>query len=1057
MISAQKKKDILLELENNRSKSEIAKKFGVSRNSLYIWEKEKNRQSKAGSENNGNYRRGKKHHRAVYPQAEKEVIRLIVAHPEWGCRKYALVLKSKGINLGYYGVNQLLNRLSANTYELRKNFSRNYVAPGRLQPDVKLEVARKAVEDKRGVSELSKEYNISRDTIYKWKQIYQKATARGDVGIKNFENNYVNGDNHPKAVYPKITENILEAVRNEPKLSAHELSKVFPVSVYTIWKILDRNNLNSYQQRLAYSEIGKEEVQKVSSETAWTDKPKIVTEQFLPSRAPAPPPTRSSIIKTFFASFIIVFLLSYGSASWVKLVVQTPNISVSIGLVFATIALVMGSFFFIYSIKYYITLAVVLSFSQQEGYIPEKEGEGRKKGFLSWILGMSKGNGNGNGKNGKSGPVGLEPNLEHVKLKRYPFISVQIPFYNEKRVVERSIIAATSFDYKGEYEVILCDDSTDETTGIIREYQRKHLAKGEYLKVVRNDKEGWELTAVEVRPGVTLKHLHRTSRSGFKGAALGLALTLVNPKTEFISVFDADFVPYPDTLQLFMKYFKVQNNMKEDYKGSNVAAVCGYQWHVLNKSENWITRGVRTEYAGSYVVERSGQEILGSMKLIHGSVYAIRRDALEAVGWETSITEDFELTLKLYNAGYKVVYTPYIQAPAECVSTLKRLIRQRMRWSEGHSFNVKKMFKKLVLNPHLTGMEKLEFMYLTPYYLQAFFFLAGTISWLLAETIFKARLPFWTVLWGWSLVLTNMLSLPLMNAVGLFLEEGEGKDYSGLASFILLSYIMVPFQAYASIKGFFEPKEGTWFRTPKTGVITDVFKRGSFYRFISGILPGKDGSNARLPVDSVQMNSSISKYMALQTANNQFNSFEIKPKRVGWIGKASLSLLLVITVTTYSFTRGVPEVLATNPDTTQYLTNDTTASLSNSWTLSGIDSGSDSQTSLTLPKGSTLQRYAYEPNVSGGSTPETACGDGNATGKGWIFDTPFEAGGNIGSGVWQFAFDESDSPNAQASGVLEVCAYRVTLSGGAITGSTLLFDTGGDGTWPSTDIIDNAR
>src|SRR3990167_5628547 len=74
----------------------------------------------------------------------------------------------------------------------------------------------------------------------------------------------------------------------------------------------------------------------------------------------------------------------------------------------------------------------------------------------------------------------------------------------------------------------------------------------------------------------------------------------------------------------------------------------------------------------------------------------IRRDVLESVGWGNSITEDFQLTLKLYEKGYKVVYTPYVQAPAEAVSTIKRLIRQRMRWAEGHSYNVKRMFKRLM-------------------------------------------------------------------------------------------------------------------------------------------------------------------------------------------------------------------------------------------------------------------------------------------------------------------------------------------------------------------------
>src|SRR3989338_5061054 len=480
--------------------------------------------------------------------------------------------------------------------------------------------------------------------------------------------------------------------------------------------------------------------------------------------------------------------------------------------------------------------------------------------------------------------MGLKPNLDNIVLTKYPFVSIHIPLFNEKNVVERAIKAAANFEYgepastrgestRGRYEVILADDSTDETTDIIDNYLKQFNGSSARLPAGQVKQDQYTLTTAEVRPGVTVKHLHRSTRSGFKGGALSLALQLTDPRAEFISVFDADFVPYPDTLTLFLKYFEASKksndhvaavqpfdspstslgiNAQGQHLGNNIAAVQGYQWHVLNKSENWITRGVRSEYAGSYVIERSGEEIYGGLKQISGSVYMIRKDILQSIGWGTSITEDFELTLKLYEKGYKVLYTPYIQAPAECVSTIKRLKRQRMRWAEGHSHNIRRMFMRLVFGQwslvngqkkftqsRLTLSEKLEFLYLSPYYLQAFFFIVGTISWFISETIFPARLPFWTALWGWSLVLTNFISLPLMNGVGLFLEESEERDYLGLASFIALSYLLVPFQAYAAIKGFLERAEGPWFRTPKTGRITDVITKGRFYRFIRGIFPGR--------------------------------------------------------------------------------------------------------------------------------------------------------------------------------------------------------------------------
>ncbi|HKZ40235.1 MAG TPA: glycosyltransferase family 2 protein, partial [Candidatus Hodarchaeales archaeon] len=348
---------------------------------------------------------------------------------------------------------------------------------------------------------------------------------------------------------------------------------------------------------------------------------------------------------------------------------------------------------------------------------------------------------------------------------------------------------------------------------------------------------------------------------------------------EFVIIFDADFIPYADTITQFLKYFKAATgrlNSFQDYYDSKTAAIQGYQWHVLNKSENWVTRGVRSEFAGSYVMERSGNEIFGGLKMIAGSVYMIRRDVLQTFGWGTSITEDFQLTLKIYEAGYKVVYTPYIQAPSECVSTVKRLIRQRMRWAEGHSFNVKKMFGRLLRTPYMNVPEKVEFLYLSPYYLQSFFFIVGTLAWFLSEAVFHARLPFWTALWGWSLVFSNMLSLPLMNSVGLFLEEAEEKDFLGLISFVGMSYLLVPFQAYASVKGLLEEEEGGWFRTPKSGKITDTIARGTFYRWLRGLLPRRRDIMPISQVEAVQPIPNL--YISLRTAQNSFQSFSASQK-----------------------------------------------------------------------------------------------------------------------------------------------------------------------------------
>jgi len=328
------------------------------------------------------------------------------------------------------------------------------------------------------------------------------------------------------------------------------------------------------------------------------------------------------------------------------------------------------------------------------------------------------------------------------------------------------------------------------------------------------------------------------------------------------------------------------------------------------------------------VIERSGNEIYQGLKQIAGSVFMIRADLLRLpqYQWGTSITEDFELTLKLYRDGYKVVYTPYIQAPSECVSTLKRLVRQRMRWAEGHSHNIRKHFMEMLFgrwtsviarnevtkqspeveiaassptapsrndskkwfSSQLSLTEKLEFLYLAPYYLQSCFFVLGTLFWFVSEMVFKVRLPFWTQVWGWSLVLTNLLSLPLMNTVGMFLEEAEEKDYAGIPAFLLLSYILAPFQAYAAIKGFLEVEEGPWFRTPKTGKITDTFKRGRFYLWVSRILdrPKPAHTQAKVGLRLPEL---------------------VRPPKLAQAGNAVLAILLTLTIILTSLAGFIPQ------------------------------------------------------------------------------------------------------------------------------------------------------
>ncbi len=467
---------------------------------------------------------------------------------------------------------------------------------------------------------------------------------------------------------------------------------------------------------------------------------------------------------------------------------------------FPVLGLAFGLLFFAYATKYYGSVAIILLFAGENGLVngnANTHDKGLRNGLLN---GLRKTFGNGID-NAVTGAYRPDPEPQ-------PFVSVHLPLYNETTVVDRLLTACTSLDYDN-YEVVVADDSTDETTQIVERWAEK--------------------------PRVKLSR--RQERTGFKGGALQAAIRHMDPRTEFIVVFDADFMPAPDIINQFLAYFYTENQDGERHANDEIAVVQGYQWHMLNASENWITRGIRAEFSGSYVIERPAQELLGSMKMISGSVFMIRADVLRKHRWGRSITEDWELTLRLYLDGYKVLYTPFIQAPAECVSNFRQLARQRMRWAEGHTYNVKRYFCQILRSPNLSVREKVEFLYYAPYYLQSIFFIIGTTSWFISEFVVRRHLPYWTALLGWCLVFSNLFSLVLMNLSGLFWERGVRRSWAGILSFLVLGNLLVPVQAYAALKGLLEEDEGGWHRTAKTGRITEIIGKLRFGKKLRKLLP----------------------------------------------------------------------------------------------------------------------------------------------------------------------------------------------------------------------------
>ncbi|MDP2632399.1 MAG: glycosyltransferase family 2 protein, partial [Candidatus Curtissbacteria bacterium] len=910
-------------VERGKSISSIASKLGCCRQSLYLWVQKYKKNPQHGEKSlSGKWVRGAKHPRKISWKVEKHVLDLVVKYPDLGIDGLEEKLKELGFKIAHHGIYNILLRYGLQTKELRHRFSLNHpvktVFGAAISPASRVKIIEEYLSGGKHIAEICRIWNISRPTFYSWLKRYKEvAVLEGEEPdvISALARHYKRGYEHHRSLGENVRDLILNIVREHPEYSVHKIYATVPrvnnnpvAGNHGIFNIFRREGLSKLASRLRFA-------QKVTPEGVNVaplyvpEMPMYRLRQLIAPFLTVPRLvslfTRGQIFLVFilFSTFYVYKMLSY--------IVSSPQGS-PVGTFFASISITFGLLFLLYSMKYYISVLMVLRLAQTAGSLPEPARETEKKRnrlesifakFASMTSWRSA---------GAKNP--LLVNLNEVHLHSRPFVSIHVALYNEKRVVERLIRACESQEWFADssqqtadsskrlanYEVVIADDSTDETTAIAKQILS---ADGRILDRTHFDSEmEIYVSSPPVGSGKpTVKLIHRFSRSGFKGAALQRALENTDSRAQYISVFDADFVPYPDTIEQFMKSFQEVCGGLDQVTKSNIAAVQGYQWHVLNKSQTWVTRGVRAEYAGSYVIERSGEEIYGGLKQIAGSVYCIRADVLREFGWGKSITEDFELTLRLYEKGYKVVFTPYIQTPAEAVSTIKKLIRQRMRWAEGASFNVKIMFGRMLGSPNLTRAEKFEFAYLAPYYLQAAFFVVGTFAWFISEAVLGARLPFWTAAFGWSLVFTNMLALPLMNIIGLFLEESDERDYTGILSFIALSYIVVPFQAYAAIKGFVQSSEGPWFRTPKTGTVTDTFDRSGFGKFFGNIFSGRaavETMSETINPPEVGFGFAFSPIKA--------ESFKIRPRHVRYIGNLTLGLIIVITIAMSLFAPFIP-------------------------------------------------------------------------------------------------------------------------------------------------------
>jgi len=312
------------------------------------------------------------------------------------------------------------------------------------------------------------------------------------------------------------------------------------------------------------------------------------------------------------------------------------------------------------------------------------------------------------------------PKEPAARFHQLPRVTIQLPIYNERYVVERLIEDVTKIDYPKELvQIQVLDDSTDDTQAFAEAMVARYRALG-----------------------FPIEYHHRSNREGFKAGALAEGLKTATG--ELIAVFDADFIPSPDFLQRTVHFFT-------DPQVGTVQT----RWSYLNRDYNLLTEVEATLLDGHFVLEHGARCGRGLFFNFNGTAGVLRRQMIEdAGGWQhDTLTEDSDLSYRAQLKGWKFVYLPAVDCPSELPVEMYSFQVQQSRWAKGLTQCARKLLPA-ILRARIPWRVKLE----------AFFHLTPNISYPLVVVVCALMLPVMIVRFymGWMQML--LLDLPLIVA-----------------------------------------------------------------------------------------------------------------------------------------------------------------------------------------------------------------------------------------------------------------------------------------------------
>lgn len=317
---------------------------------------------------------------------------------------------------------------------------------------------------------------------------------------------------------------------------------------------------------------------------------------------------------------------------------------------------------------------------------------------------------------------------DHAAKKFFPGVSIIIPAHNERSVLPNTLKTIFSSNYpKKLFEVIVVDDGSIDGTA--------KVAKNFPVKLIKNKTNLGKVASLN---------------AGIKNASHDVIITT-----------DADTEFAKDTIENLAKHFYDQN----------VGAVAGYYKVPKNIFSNLSLKNLKTflllkfqslEYL-TFLLARRRQAAFDAVMVVPGAIGAFRKDVLEKIGGFDSqmLVEDYDATIKIHKAGYKVVCEKEALAWTKPPMNLHELIKQRVRWYRG-GFEILSKHSDIIATRHgfvplVLGLEYVTIML----QILMFVLIGGSVY----EKFVLLHQSFLQVLLGWFYGFIHLKAIDVLGAI----------------------------------------------------------------------------------------------------------------------------------------------------------------------------------------------------------------------------------------------------------------------------------------------------